>query len=144
MLSNNEPILLKQSGVAINQWDVRSFSDMVGASFISSREIIGKRADALARFARATQKAMAYTVENQDEALAIAVSTIGNIKQSDVPFFKQVLAATCAFCRSSRGYGNLDAEKYGRSIDELVSLGLIKVQFPVERILHPLIEPAGM
>jgi NitT/TauT family transport system substrate-binding protein len=58
--SNNEPVLLRSENVAIREWDVRDLSDMVGASFISSRSIIAARTDTIARFVRATRKAMAW------------------------------------------------------------------------------------
>jgi NitT/TauT family transport system substrate-binding protein len=136
--SNNEPILLRLDGVAITQWDVRDFSDMVGASFISSRDIISRKGDALRRFARATGRAMAFTEANTDEAFAIALKQIGNLKKDDEPFFRKVLDATCQLFPSPKGYGYIDADTYQRSIEELVSLGLIKERYGAQKIIHPL------
>jgi NitT/TauT family transport system substrate-binding protein len=134
--SNNEPILLRQEGVAINQWNVRDFSDMVGASFISTREIVASKGDMLSGFARATRKAMAYTIANKTEALKIAVKTIGNIKPEDEPFLRLVLDATSDFFQSPGGYGYIDQKSYEKSIEELYSLGLIKEKYPASRIIR--------
>jgi NitT/TauT family transport system substrate-binding protein len=134
--SNNEPVVLRAEGVAIRQWDVKEFSDMVGASFISSRSIIAARTDVLARFVRATRRAMAYTIDHRDEAMQIALKNVGNVKKEDEPLFRQRLDATCALFGSALGYGALDAGRYERSIAELVSLKLIPTAFPVETILR--------
>jgi NitT/TauT family transport system substrate-binding protein len=136
--SNNEPILLSLKGLAIRQWDVRDFSDMVGASFISSRALISSKGDALTRFARATAKAMTFTIEHGDEAFQIALKQIGNLKKEDEPFFRKVLDATSALFANPRGYGYMDPTAYKNSIAELLSLGLIKTSYPPERILHQL------
>jgi NitT/TauT family transport system substrate-binding protein len=133
--SNNEPLRLRLRGVAIKEWEVREFTDVVGASFISSSGIIGTRGELLEAFARATRRAMAYTVENQEESLSIAFGRIGNLKQEDKPFFRQVLAATCRLFPNPKGYGYLDPEKYRDSIRTLAGIGLIPEEYPAERIV---------
>ncbi len=133
--SNNEPVRLHLKGVAFNEWKVRDFSDMVGGAFISSRPLIEKKKDVLVQFARATRKALAFTVDNQDESFGIALKHIGNIKKDDEPFFRQVLSSTCRLFPHSNGYGYLDTDKYGRSIEELVRIGLIPEKYPAQRIV---------
>jgi NitT/TauT family transport system substrate-binding protein len=133
---NNEPVVLRSEGVAIRQWDVKDVSDMVGASFISSRPIIQAHADVLARFVRATKKAMAWTVDHRDEAMQIALKNVGNVKKEDEPLFRQRLDATCALFGGPLGYGALDADRYTRSIAELAALGLIPAVYPASTILR--------
>ncbi len=138
--SNNEPLRLRLRDVRIQEWKVRDFTDMVGASFISSRRILENKRDLIEGFARATRKALAFTVDNQDEAFGIALKHIGNIKKEDEPFFRQVLSSTCRLFPHSNGYGYLDADKYGRSIEELARIGLIPEKYPAERIVSRLEE----
>jgi NitT/TauT family transport system substrate-binding protein len=133
---NNEPVSLRAQGVAVTQWDVKDFSDMVGASFISSKAIIASRSDLLARFVRATTKAMAYTVDHRDEAMQIALKNVGNVKKEDEPLFRQRLDATVALFGSPGSYGALDAARYTRSIAELATLGLLTGTYPSATILH--------
>lgn len=133
---NNEPVVFRSERIAIRQWDVKDFSDMVGASFISSRPIIAARKDVLSRFVRATQKAMAFTVDHRDEAAQIALKNVGNVKKEDEPLFRQRLDATCELFPSARGYGFLDQDRYARSIAELASIGLIPAIYPAEVILR--------
>jgi len=133
---NNEPVLLRSKGVAFQEWDVKDLSDMVGASFISSRAIISSRTDTLARFVRATRKAMAWTVDNRDEAEQIAMKNVGNVLPADEPLFRERLDATVALFGGPQAYGALDAGRYTRSIAELAALGLIPQAYPTDTILH--------
>ena len=133
---NNEPVAMRAEGIAIRQWDVKDWSDMVGASFISSRAIIGARTAVIERFVRATRKAMDFTVTHRDEAYKIALKNVGNVKKEDEPLFRLRLDATCELFGSPQGYGALDPARYTRSIAELVSLGLIPSAYPAETILR--------
>lgn len=132
---NNEPIVFRSQGVSFRQWDVKDISDMVSASFISSRAIIASRGDVLRAFARATRKAMAYTVDNRDEAFRIALKAVGHVEAKDEPLFRQRLDATCELFPHPKGYGYLDPDRYTRSIAEMVNLGLIPAAYPADRIL---------
>jgi len=133
--SNNEPIVFAAHGVPVSEWLVRDFSTMVGASFISSRAIIAKRSDALARFYRATKKAMAWTMDHRDEAFRIALQTVGNVKSEEEPLFRKRLDATCELFPHPKGYGYLDRARWEKSIEELVALGLVPAAYPADTIL---------
>jgi len=133
---NNEPVAMKARGVALRQWDVKDWSDMVGASFISSRAIISARQDVLARFVRATRAAMEFTMTHRDEAMQIALKNVGNVKKEDEPLFRLRLDATCDLFPGPGGYGALDTDQYARSISELASLGLIPAAYPADKILR--------
>ena len=127
---------MRAKGIALRQWDVKDWSDMVGASFISSRSLIASRGAALARFAHATKKAMDFTVSHREESTRIALKNVGNVKKDDEPLFRLRLDATCDLFPSAQGYGALDAGRYTRSIAELASLGLIPAAYPAETILR--------
>jgi NitT/TauT family transport system substrate-binding protein len=134
---NNEPVAMRAEGIALREWDVKDWSDMVGASFISSRSIIASRGTVLARFVRATRKAMDFTVSHRDEAAQIALKNVGNVKKEDEPLFRLRLDATCdLFSVPQEGYGALDAGRYARSIGELAALGLIPAVYPSPTILR--------
>jgi NitT/TauT family transport system substrate-binding protein len=134
--SNNEPIVFRAKGVALKEWDVKDFSDMVGPSFISSAAIAAARGPVLARFVRATRKAMAWTVENRQEAAAIAERNVGNVTKEEEPLFRQRLDATCSLFGGPSEYGVVDATRYQRSIDELARLGIIPASYPAASIVR--------
>ena len=108
---------------------------MVGASFISSQAVIERRADALARFARATRKAMAWTVDHREEASRIALAAVGNVKADEEALFRRRLDATCLLFPHAKGYGYIDRTAWEKSIEELAALGLVPAVYPVDRIL---------
>lgn len=133
---NNEPIQMDLMGVDLVQWNVRDFSDMVGASFISSDTVLRRKAQLLQRFVRATRKAIAYTVEHQEEALELSLGYLSGFTEEQRPFVRRALAATSELYVSPGGYGHLDAAKYQQSIDRLEALGLIEESYPASRILY--------
>lgn len=134
----NEPLQLRDRNIPIVQWDVKEFSDMVGASFISSEKIIQKKEDVLRAFVRATSRAVAYTVRNPDEACETARRFTGRTEADQGKLMKQVLAETVKLFESDGGYGFLDEKKYQESIDILVRLGLLEKSFPARTVLHHL------
>ena len=136
--SNNEPIELRLQGHDIVEWEVREFSDIVGASIISSDRIISERGDVMDRFVRAMQKSVAYTVENQEEALELSLPYLGDVEDTRIEFIRRSLAATSELFEpgdANQAYGSLDASRYQASIRVLERLDLIEETYPASRIL---------
>lgn len=136
--SNNEPIQLRLQGHDIVEWEVRDFSDIVGASIISSDRIINERRDVMERFVRAMRRSVAYTVENQEEALELSLPYLGDVEDSRIEFIRQSLSATSELFEpggADRAYGSFDVSRYRASIRILRRLGLIEESYPASRIL---------
>jgi NitT/TauT family transport system substrate-binding protein len=133
---NNEPIKLRQVGEQLSHWDVKDFSDIVGASFITSQALTSKKPDVLKRFTQATIQAMEYTCQHQPEAIQISLPYIAQQEQPDEAFLQQVLAATCQLFESPTGYGVLNLDTYTYSIETLHALGLIENAYPAEKIVY--------
>jgi NitT/TauT family transport system substrate-binding protein len=134
---NNEPVQLRLRGHDIVEWEVREFSDIVGASIISSDKIIRERRDVMERFVRAMRKSVAYTVENQQEAVQLSLPYLGDVEESQVEFIRQSLAATAELFRTGgdRPYGSFDVDRYRASIRALERLGLIEEAYGADSIL---------
>jgi ABC-type nitrate/sulfonate/bicarbonate transport system substrate-binding protein len=133
---NNEPLKLKQLGTQVHQWDVKDFSDIVGASFITSQAVTSKKSDVLKRFTQATIKAMEYTCQHQSEALQMALPYIDQQENPDEVFLQEVLAATCQLFESPAGYGVVNPDTYNYSIQTLHEFGLIENTYPAEKIVY--------
>jgi NitT/TauT family transport system substrate-binding protein len=133
---NNEPIKLTQMGEQLSQWDVKEFSDIVGASFITSKTLTEKKTASVNRFAQATIQAMEYTCQHQPEALQISLPYIAQQEKPDEAFLQSVLAATCQLFESPAGYGALNLDTYTYSIETLHGLGLIENVYPAEKIVY--------
>lgn len=138
VFTTNETVRLHQMNVPINEWDVQSFSNMVGSSFISSDQTIAKRGPVLDRFFQATKRAMSFIDAHPDEAVTIAMKYIDGATPSQRPFLKNALLATSRLFQSKNGYGYLDPAKYRESIKTLQGLGLIPNVYPASKILHQL------
>lgn len=138
--SNNEPIQLRLRGHEIVEWEVREFSDLVGASFISSDRIIDRRSGVMRRFVRALERSVAYTVENQEEAVELALPYLGDVDESQVEFQRRSLAATAELFEPPEGadYGAFDRAAYRASIRAIRDLGLIDQAYGPSRILRPI------
>jgi len=134
--SNNEPLQLKGSKVPFVRWDVKDFSNLVGASFITSDQVLKKRKDTIRAFVRATAKAVDYTVSHQAEAYDISERHIGKQTPEKRKFFLDALAATCDLFAHPAGAGTLVERRYQESIDALARLRLIPDSFPASRILE--------
>ncbi|MDR1316929.1 MAG: ABC transporter substrate-binding protein [Spirochaetales bacterium] len=134
----NEPLHLRERNVPVVQWDVKEFSDMVGVSFISSEKIIARKTGILKGFVRATARAVAYTIQNPDEACKIAGRFTGQRDTDLGNFPREVLDKTLTLFESAEGYGFLDEQKYQQSIDILFHLGLINRTFAAGRVLQDL------
>ena len=135
---NNEPIQLKERGISIVQWDVKDFSSMVGASFITSTSILTKKREILSAFVRATERAVQFTVENQKETFRLSEPYIGKPDASRQGFFQKVLAETCHLFTVEGPYGSLKPAVYRESVETLLRLGLIDKPVPLEKLIQPL------
>jgi len=135
---NNEPIQLKESGTRIVQWNVKDFSPLVGASFITSTSILSKKRGVLGAFVRATEKAIRYTIQNQEEAYQISHPYIGKPDPAKGKFFRSVLKETCTLFETTGPYGNMDPIVYRDSVATLKRLGLIEREVPVDKIIQRL------
>jgi ABC-type nitrate/sulfonate/bicarbonate transport system substrate-binding protein len=133
---NNEPLKLKQLGAQLHQWDVKDFSDIVGASFITSQVLASKKGTVLKGFAQATIKAMEYTCQHQPEALQITLPYIDQQENPDEAFLQEVLATTCQLFESPTGYGTVNLDTYNYSIQTLHELRFIEHVYPAEKIVY--------
>lgn len=136
--SNNEPIQMRLRGHDIVEWEVRDFSELVGASFISSDRIIDRRSGVMRRFVRALERSVAYTVENQEEAVELSLPYLGDVDESQIEFQRRSLAATAELFEPPEGaaYGDFDRAAYRSSIRAIRDLGLIEEAYGPSRILR--------
>ncbi len=135
---NNEPLQLRQMGAEISEWRVSDFSEMVGASFISSTGTIDRKRELLARFVEATSRAIEWTVEHPKEAVELSLPYLDDQSRSRAAFLTEILQATNRLFVTDGAYGSLDRETYRESIRILADLGLIDRVYPADRILAPL------
>jgi len=135
---NNEPIQMRMRDHDIVEWEVREFSDLVGASIITADAILEERGNVLRRFVRALERSVAYTVNNQEEAVQLSLGYLDEADDARTEFLGRSLAATAELFRpgGDRDFGSFDPDRYRASIEALEGLGLIDESYPPERILE--------
>lgn len=133
---NNEPVQMRLQGKEIVQWDVRDFSDIVGASFITGQKQYTKKKDVLAKFIKATKKAMEYTINNQNEAFEITKKFLNGYDEKQKDFNVACLAETVKLFESKDGYGAVDKKKYQKTIDLMKELKLIEKSYSADNIVY--------
>lgn len=132
---NNEPIQLRKEGRSIVEWKVKDFSNLTGASFITSDATLKKERKKMRNFINALEECIKWTVENQDEALDIAINHIGTLEGEKL-FWKEVLGKTCDLFNSPAGYGVIDKARYEETMNILLSIGLIDKKVSIKDIVY--------
>lgn len=138
VFTTNETVKLREMNVAFNEWDVSSFSDIVGSSIISSNATISEKRGTFARFLGATNLAAKWSLAHPDEAVAIAMKYIDGTDSSQIPFLKNSLLATLNLMNATPSFGTIEPAVYTDSIRILKDLGLIDQLFPASKILAPI------
>lgn len=131
---NNEPIQMEESGIKLNYWNVKDFSDIVGASFITSNKTLTRKKEIIDNFILATIEAFNYTTKNVDEAYEIAKKYVKGIENDKI--MKKVLIKTIELFYHKKGFGYIDKDKYDESIKILYNLGFIEKLFNSLNIIY--------
>jgi len=131
---NNEPIQLEANGVKLNYWNVKDFSEIVGASFITSGNILKRKKSIIDNFILATKESIDYTVSYINEAFLISKKYVKGIENDEI--MKKVLIKTAELFYNKKGYGYIDKDKYEESIKILYNLGIIDKIYNVLNIIY--------
>lgn len=133
---NNEPIQLRKRGTLITEWMVKDFSNLVGASFITSDSKLKRDRKKMKNFIKALEESIEWTVKNQSEALEISYKYVDTLQEEEKDFWREVLSKTCELFQSPAGYGAMDKKRYEETIETMHSLGLIKKKLSVNDAIY--------
>lgn len=78
----NEPVQLEQSGVAVDQILIADYLDMPAAGLITNEATIAGEPELVERVVRAFARGLSYTLENPDEAFAMAERAVPEIGET--------------------------------------------------------------
>ncbi len=132
---NNEPIALKEKGENIVEWKVEDYSQLTGASFITSEENYKNKIKSFEAFKKAITESMHWIDNNYDEAVNIAYKHIPGLKIEDKPFWKKVLIRTVDLCKDKNEYGVPEISRYSNTVDILYKSGAIEKIIDVKSVL---------
>ena len=140
--ANNEPVQLELSGTPAFVLHVDDVTALPGPGLIVSDTTATAKHDAIARFVRATLKAMGDIVANPQTGLDAAIKAVPDLAQ-DTATQKAILDATIAVwlpagASSSSGattLGAIDRDGWKASVDYMTTLGLVPTPVTVDQLV---------
>lgn len=122
---NNEPLVLRRSGVALNVIEASPYYPMVGNGIItmdrSLREPAGVKA-----FLGATQKALAWTIANPKKAFETSKKYIDRLDDGQMDVLNTSISLMQSPYTTQHGLGYSDPSAWSKALSFLKSEGLIK------------------
>ncbi len=124
----NEPVQLVQSGYTVNQMLVADYADLPSNGIITNETTIANQPELVERLSRAFARGLRYTLDNPDEAFAMAVKAVPEIGDN-ADSQRAVLDASLELWSTDR-VGASSEETWRQSSEFMLRAGLI--DSPVE------------
>jgi len=125
--ASNEPVQLDAQGVDYTLINVADYANLVSNGIITSEKLIAENPDLVRRMAAAFAKAVAYTIENPDEAYSISAKYVEGLDDPGVQAAqKTVLARSIDLWRAER-LGASQLEGWETMQEVLLTMGLLDV-----------------
>jgi len=125
--TNNEPIVLKNSGIDTVSLTVDAIVPLPGPGLVTSQTTLKAKHDALAAFTKATLQAMTDIAADPQKGLDATFATVPTLATSKA-LQAQILAATVTTWKNARtnaAYGVIDTTGWQQSLDFMTGLGLV-------------------
>lgn len=133
--TNEYPLFEKNLGVELVPMYLADFGfDIAGLSLISNDKFIEQNPNTIKRFLAAVNEGFAYTLENPEEAAAIAKSLFPDTVDEEVVVDQINRTGELAF-QEGKPYGWLDEESISTMADRLLESDLINNKLPMESYL---------
>ena len=137
---NNEPVQLREQGVAVNVIRVSDYFPLASDGIITSEKLAAEQPEAVRGFVRATLRGMQDVINNPDEAFTIALEYVKELKSADAATQKlqrTVLQETLPYWQSdltkSQGLGFTDEASWKATHTFLRDSGLLKQDVDVSK-----------
>lgn len=127
---NNEPVVLGDMGKSVRVIEAYPITPMVSAAIIAGERLIKEDPDLVRRFVRAVSRASGYALENREKVLPLIKKYVPTLSDDNIEINRKVLLRSMELwvdddiARNRPGYTSM--EDWRRSIDTMLSLGLIK------------------
>lgn len=120
----NEPIVLRAQGFDFDELRVADYAQLTANGIVTSEMTIANEPELVRRMARALAKGIADAAADPEEAYAISLKFVENLKDQDKDVQMQVLLVSIEFWATERiGYSNPQA--WENMNDLLARMGLI-------------------
>jgi NitT/TauT family transport system substrate-binding protein len=126
---NNEPLVLRRSGVAVNTLDVSAFYPMVGNGMIATEKTL-KDAEMVKKVLAATQKGLAFTIKNPQKAFEDSKKYVQSLDTTQLEVLNASIALMQSTTTKKMGLGFSDPVAWSRAVNFLKSSGQAKTTLP--------------
>lgn len=106
----NEPIVISSQGFELSELRVADYVDLIANGIVTNEETVANDPELIKGMARALAHGIADTIANPEEAYAISLKFVENLKDQDKAVQMQVLNTSIEFWKADRiGYSNPQA-----------------------------------
>lgn len=128
---NNEPIVLKNEGVAINTIDAGSYNPAPGNGVMTTERVLEK-SELVKSFLKATQEAMALTIQDPQKAFDASKQYVENLGEDRMEVLMTSVALYTSDYTKENGMGFTDPEGWTKTLELLTSTGRVTTDLPVD------------
>lgn len=132
----NEPVILRQQGVAVDVLRVADVYNLAANGIIASERLIADEPELVRSFVTASLKGLQATLDNPDEAFELSLGFIPEANLGDVELQRQVLQESLPYWASERtaaeGLGYTDGALWGATEQFMRDAGLLAGPVEVE------------
>lgn len=130
--SNNEPVQLRMQGREINVIHVSDYSRLVGIGLVTNEKMVNEKPQVVRGIVVALVRAIQYTLDRPDDALAIVVQAIPEAGGSNLKMTEAVFKATMDLWKSPH-LGYVDPAAWVASYKFMKDVGFIKTDFDITK-----------
>lgn len=131
----NEPLLLRQQGVAVNILRAADILPLVANGIVVSEQLIEQDPDLVRRFVHGSLQGLQDTLANPDEAFTISLAEIPEAELGDPELQRQVLLESLPYWHSvltdEQGLGYSDPEAWEQTHRFMLDSGLLTRSVPL-------------
>jgi NitT/TauT family transport system substrate-binding protein len=128
---NNEPIILKNQGTAINVVDAGSYNPAPGNGVMTTEKML-ENPELVRSFLGATQEAMALTIREPQKAFDASKQYVENLGDDRMDVLLTSITLYTSDYTKEKGIGFTNPENWGRTLELLTSTGRVTTDLPVD------------
>jgi NitT/TauT family transport system substrate-binding protein len=123
--ANNEPIVLEDAGMSLNEFRVADYVTLASNGLITNEQTLKENPDLVRRMIRATLRGVSDALADPDAAYEVSKGYVDGLGAADQDIQRKVLDATLPFWRTDRpGYSV--PRSWSNMQDVLLQMGLLR------------------
>jgi NitT/TauT family transport system substrate-binding protein len=132
----NGPVVLAQAGIETTQIALDDYLQIPANGLVTNETTVAENPELVAKMVRATQKAIQYTLDNPDEAFAIALKFVPEAGGENEAANRAVFDAVLAYWTPPAGQtmGATDLAAWQSAAEFMQRIGLVDTLVPAEAL----------